>query len=669
MSELHSRASFSNSNTSGVWGSVYADGTVVSYPYLKWRYQSTPQVVSGTVAGATAGQTVQAAANGSLIGSTATGKNGVYYLLFDNNTIADSTSLLTYVDNGSVKANAVMRSSGTNASSTGLTLADNTVNVSGGSSNTELDVNNLLTTAKGSLTDTDILYTATGTSITVPGDLNVTAAGDLKLGDVTLGTVTAPGSFTLTAGGNISANGAINVGTFDLKGGTWQQVFKDLPAFSAKDFRISGGTFIRALGGDGTSATHYQITDVYGLQGIGSSGMLGNHYTLANNINASGTSSWNGGAGFTPIGNVSTMFTGTFDGGGHTVSGLIIKRSITDDSGNYVGLFGRTSGAVLSNIGLVNASVQGNQYVGGLVGYAGGNSSINNSYAAGSVTGYMNVGGLAGQVEFGSSIDSSYATGTVSGDYTVGGLAGTNSGQINNSYAIASAQSNKGAVGGLVGQNFDTINNSYATGRVTGNTFWTSDIGGLVGMQSSGTITNSYWDTETTGMTTGVGNQANDANSYTGLTTAQMKGAGNFSDWAGIKDTNENNVWYFYDGLTAPLLRSFLTPLTVTVSGNSLTSEYNGKAYSVPDTVTKSIDNAVLSGSLSYGSVINDSYTANTGNAGTYTLGGLYSNQQGYAITYAGATGLTITPKALSATQTAAVTKIYDKDNKATFDM
>ena len=75
----------------------------------------------------------------------------------------------------------------------------------------------------------------------------------------------------------------------------------NLPAFSARDFRITGGSFKRARAG-GAEET-YEIVDVYGLQGIGSSSyLLSQSYKLVNDIDASGTVHWNDGKGFKPIG-------------------------------------------------------------------------------------------------------------------------------------------------------------------------------------------------------------------------------------------------------------------------------------------------------------------------------------------------------------------------------
>ncbi|MDD5285155.1 MAG: filamentous hemagglutinin N-terminal domain-containing protein, partial [Desulfuromonadaceae bacterium] len=119
-------------------------------------------------------------------------------------------------------------------------------------------------------------------------------------------------------------------------------------------------------------------------------------YTLRGGIDASKTGNstdiW-GSSGFVPIGNLTTNFTGTFDGLGHTISNLTITRPTT----NYVGLFGAAStGAIIQNVGLVGGSVSGIAYVGDLLGINIG-GAINNSYATGNVSGTgIGVGGLVG---------------------------------------------------------------------------------------------------------------------------------------------------------------------------------------------------------------------------------------------------------------------------------
>ena len=189
----------------------------------------------------------------------------------------------------------------------------------------------------------------------------------------------------------------------------------------------------------------------------------------------------------------------------------------------------------------------------------GGQSSgsISDSYAEGSVTGTGNdfyYGGLVGVVS-GGSITKSYATGGVSGANCVGGLVGYG-GIITNSYATGSVTGTGNSIGGLVGGG-GTITNSYAMGSVTGTG---NNIGGLVGI--GGSVTNSYWDKEKSGQEKSAGG--------TGLTTEDMKNAINYSNW----DTTD--VWYLNGSQTAPLLRSFLTPLTV--SAISTTKVYDGSA-------------------------------------------------------------------------------------------
>jgi filamentous hemagglutinin family protein len=399
-------------------------------------------------------------------------------------------------------------------------------------------VSNLATTNVTLQTNADGSTSGPGTQSSGAGDIIVNASiswannNTLTLDafhDINLNSAvsTANGGLMLNAGNAITATAAVNVGTFTLQGGTWTQVASNLPAFSANDFRINGGTFIRALGGDGTEAP-YQITDVYGLQGIGSAGMLGNRYVLANNIDANGTANWNGGAGFVPIGSFGGGsygggFNGTFDGLGRTISNLTINASGT----TTVGLFGvigssnwgcsggACSAGSVGNVNLVNASVtangasavgalvginygsiwqssasgsvgrtgEGSGAVGGLAGENFGNVSTSSSGAAVTGGSLASVGGLAGHN--GGTITRSYSTGVVSGGggAFVGGLVGLNDspGSITSSNATGTVSGgNAGVLGGLVGMNLGSIDPSYATGTVSTN--GTGVLGGLVGI-------------------------------------------------------------------------------------------------------------------------------------------------------------------------------------------
>ncbi|HOV62099.1 MAG TPA: GLUG motif-containing protein, partial [Candidatus Hydrogenedentes bacterium] len=164
---------------------------------------------------------------------------------------------------------------------------------------------------------------------------------------------------------------------------------------------------------------------------------LNGYYLLTADIDASPTASWNGGAGFEPIGNDTTPFTGTFDGNGHAIHGLTINRT----SGAYAGLFGYVDSAgIVRNLRLEGGSVSlvtavSKAYAGALAGYSRG--SIQDCASSCGVnlsnTGYSYAGALVGLTEGGSLANCS-ATGTVSANssssssYTyAGGLVGSNS--------------------------------------------------------------------------------------------------------------------------------------------------------------------------------------------------------------------------------------------------
>jgi hypothetical protein len=265
----------------------------------------------------------------------------------------------------------------------------------------------------------------------------------------------------------------------------------------------------------------YQITDVYGLQGLASpsGSLLSANAELVNNINAAGTSTWNSSAGFVPIGNGTTFFTGTFNGQDFTVDGLTIHTP----GGSNVGLFGAIgSGAMIENVGVTNVQISGNQSVGGLVGANQGNGTITGAYSTGTVSGSSFVGGLVGY-NFQGTTSNDYSTATVSGNGNVGGLVGENDagGTIDNAFSTGTV-SGSANTGGLVGTNLGAISNAYSRGAVSGST----DVGGLVGFNNS-TISNSFWDTDTAGSTvvSGVGSDTtpNTTAGVIGTTTANLE--------------------------------------------------------------------------------------------------------------------------------------------------
>ena len=174
------------------------------------------------------------------------------------------------------------------------------------------------------------------------------------------------------------------------------------------------------------------------------------------------------------------------------------------------GLVGRNEDTVTDSY--ATGSVEGDERVGGLIGE--NEDTVTDSYATGSVGGDgVDVGGLVGRN--GDTVTDSYATGSVEGDDNVGGLVGLNRfpSTLTESYATGSVEGDDN-VGGLVGlNNGGTVTESYATGSVEGD----GDVGGLVGREF-GEVTDSYWDTETSGQSTSDGDA-------TGLTTAEMQGS------------------------------------------------------------------------------------------------------------------------------------------------
>ncbi len=266
-------------------------------------------------------------------------------------------------------------------------------------------------------------------------------------------------------------------------------------------------------GGAGTTASPYLIGNLTDLLYLSNnSGEWAKHFRQTANIDASSTSTLNAGAGFNPIGNATTQFRGSYNGGGNTITGLVINRPTTD----YVGLFGYPFSASISNLGMLGGSVSGKLLVGSLVGFSY-SMTVTNSYATGSVSGAQYVGGLVG-FNNNSTITNSYATGSVSATGNVASSVGD-------------------CVGGLVGYSGDaTITNSYATGSVSGTTI--GGIGGLVGLKNLNAIVNSsYWNTITSGQTTSAGG--------TGRTTAQMQTQATFVGWDFVGETTNGtaDIW------------------------------------------------------------------------------------------------------------------------------
>jgi The GLUG motif len=265
-------------------------------------------------------------------------------------------------------------------------------------------------------------------------------------------------------------------------------------------------------GGTGTPEDPYQIASSDDLIDLGDTpDDYDKHFLLTADIDLAGIPFDRAVIGHSvgrSRGSQSRPFTGVFAGNSHVIRHL----HITGD--DHAGLFGYVaSGAVISSLGLENASIEGTaDYAGGLVGHNDG--SVLNCYTTGSITGNDSVGGLVGDNS--GSISNCYSTSAVTGNDHVGGLVGYSSGSVSNCYSTGAAAGND-HVGGLAGANSGSVSSCYGTGAVTGD----ANIGGLVA-DNSGSVASSFWDTETSGLAASAGGL--------GLTTTEMQDMETYPD-------------------------------------------------------------------------------------------------------------------------------------------
>ena len=340
---------------------------------------------------------------------------------------------------------------------------------------------------------------------------------------------------------------------------------------------------------------------------IGCPGNKCKGYELMENLDFNDKSEWTTGAGWQPIGEELYHFNCIFEGNNKTISNLIVNRPRS----NNLGLFGVAGvDAEISNIGLLNVVIRGDNSIGGLVGvnlgiitnsYATGevaygqqavfgagegglvgynkgvvansyslvelfgrkhvggvigrnHGKITNSYAGGNVVGSWDLGGLVGLNANGGQVTNSYATGEVRGSKRIGGLVGLNANRshIANSYANTRlVQAEDHYAGGLVGQNqLSTISNSYAVSIRIGARN-PERAKGLVGLNNNGTTIASYWDTQTSGQTSSAGG--------IGKTTEDLQGP---TSAIGIYDSWSTDNWHFGTSNQYPALKYAVGPDT-----------------------------------------------------------------------------------------------------------
>ncbi len=370
---------------------------------------------------------------------------------------------------------------------------------------------------------------------------------------------------------------------------------------------LAAGTY---SGGSGTSGSPYQIATTADIIELSNTSADWSAYFIQTadiafnadetqvDWDGDGTATWDteDQAGFSPIGNTTTIFTGFYDGQNYEINNLFINRPTETN----VGFFGHTESPssnnelTIQNIGITNADVTGELRTAGLIGYVRF-SKISNCYSTGSVestgsgSGWSQAGGLVGRTN-GSIIENCYSTATVTGNgYRNGGLVAqmwsdaTYPSQVSNSYSTGDVYGSSSYGGGLVGiMNGGTINNSYATGdihRLTGesNTNMGAFVGGdynevptitncyctgsvyydgtsnpsnkgFCGESVSASSANNFFDSELSNQSTATG--------ATGKTTAEMKTLATFTDetteglttaWDFVTDPNDdvgsNDYW------------------------------------------------------------------------------------------------------------------------------
>jgi len=235
------------------------------------------------------------------------------------------------------------------------------------------------------------------------------------------------------------SGGTAEYGTFTGTGGAWASN-GSLSTTTDDTIRVLNGKLVVASEAD--------------LRKIGTGGVwyLTAQYIQTANINLTG--SW------TPIGTstAGSQFTGSYDGGGHTITGLSITTGGNQGLFGYIGASGK-----VENLGLVNVSITGNNSnVGGIAGQ--NNGTIQNCYVTGNITGTGSVGGITGYHE-GGTIQNCYVTANVIGNSgNVGGIAGN----YNNNPTIKTCVALNESVKNTSSMQAITIGRIFASSTPTG---------------------------------------------------------------------------------------------------------------------------------------------------------------------------------------------------------
>jgi hypothetical protein len=384
----------------------------------------------------------------------------------------------------------------------------------------------------------------------------------------------------------------------------------------------------------------YQVSSLEILEAINSnSDCWSKHYILTADIDASSTD--DGNSGFEPIGNSTTKFTGSFDGDGHTISGLYINRSGTQ----YIGLFGYVNSSTyeIKDLGLTGVDITGGNNTGCLAGqlYMG---TVTNCHCTGSVSGGDTVGGLVGG-HYHDTISRSYSTAEVAGSGNqVGGLIGHNEASVSRCYSTGNVTGSGSNIGGFIGRIGSTgsliliadnyswgnvsgndyvggfvgngshegsleITHSYSTGEVTGST----NVGGYAGdMGINSTTDDSFWDTETSGQSRGVPNPTSSDDWIVGKTTVEMQTKSTYSN----ANWDVDSVWHVFSEGYPRLQWENATDVSVAL-GSSLDYVMVGKSLTLTVTIENDADGKqasdIILNSTIPSQITNTQYSTNSG--------------------------------------------------------
>ena len=407
----------------------------------------------------------------------------------------------------------------------------------------------------------------TGSETVVSGTIKIGSGAEINTTGKTLnqiineidlqGNVTASitdGKFTIeseTSGVSIQATGDMarvtGLASYTTQSGTTTNVASENPNFVKPVIRLTES--------EALAQGYTVIKTAADLDNIRNN--LDGKYILMGDIDMSFFTGW------TPIGSESDPFTGTLDGNGYVLKNFIMNDSVSD----YSGLFGRTAGATIKNLGIENISGEiDSEVAGALVGATSHNTQISNCYVTGEMTinGY-DAGGLVGELDnsaitdcstdlkitvenksytiatagglVGSSVNSSIITNcssagsisAINGELAIGGLVGCNeSSTIHQSVSLSSMDIlGSGCIsGGLVGKDFyGTISNCGATGDVIADLSSLGIAGGLVGYAYDTNISKSYATGEVTAQNCNVGGLIGETNGSTEISDSFATGA------------------------------------------------------------------------------------------------------------------------------------------------